>query len=181
MATDKRRRTIRRLFRKNKAFWLGQYAQLLASGLDADEALEEVTENFKEWAIYTLSQRLDKAVRWRFIQNPQIRARFEEADGGVFQAVLKAAVDVVELARRPFSGLLEDSGTKSILSELFADFSDLLEVEEVIVEAPNRGEESRRTVTDRRTEDIPTIVTDPSDAPSAGQAKSRLLGLTGGS
>ena len=171
-----RRRTIRKMVRQNKDFWVGQYLDYLSQGLDPEEALEEVYEDFTDYGLTKLAQRMDRAARWRFINNHQTRRKFEELDGGVFLAVLRGALKVVELAKAPISGLLEDSGVKSVLRDFFDSFSGL--VEEVVVEAPTRA---RPDIVDTRNSDIPTLTKSLADAPSAGAAKSRLLGMKAGS
>ena len=174
-----RRRTIRKMVRQNKDFWVGQYLDYLSQGLDPEEALEEVYEDFTDYGLTKLAQRMDRAARWRFINNHQTRRKFEELDGGVFLAVLRGALKVVELAKAPISGLLEESGAKSILREFFDGFSDL--VDEVVIEAPKAPTRTRPAVVDTRSADIPTLTKSLADAPSAGTAKSRLLGLKAGS
>ena len=173
-----RRRTIRKMVRQNKDFWVGQYLDYLSQGLDPEEALEEVYEDFTDYGLTKLAQRMDRAARWRFINNHQTRRKFEELDGGVFLAVLRGALKVVELAKAPISGLLEESGAKSILREFFDGFSDL--VDEVVIEAPKAPTRTRPAVVDTRSADIPTLTKSLADAPSAGTAKSRLLGLKAG-
>ena len=175
---EQRRRTIRKMFRQRKDFWIGQYLDYLAQGLDPEEALEEVYGDWVDFGLTSLSQKLDKRARWRFIQNPAIREQFEKYDGGVFLAMLRGGLKVAELARAPLSGLLEDTAAKSILAEFFEGFSGL--VEEVVVEAPKAPTRARPDIVDTRNTDIPTLTKSLSDAPSAGTAKSRLLGLKAG-
>ena len=164
------------MFRQRKDFWIGQYLDYQSQGLDPEEALEEVYRDWVDFGLTSLSQKLDQRARWRFIQNPSIRAQFEKYDSGVFLAMLRGGLKVAELARAPLSGLLEDTAAKSVLAEFFDGFSGL--VEEVIVEAPTRA---RPDIVDTRNSDIPTLTKSLADAPSAGAAKSRLLGMKAGS
>jgi len=200
--TRARQKEIRRIAREKRDFWLGQYLQYRAEGLSEADALEEVAEDFRDYALTMLAQRLDKAARWRWINNPQVRALFEEHDGGAFLALLKGMIRVADLARAPVAGLLADrvgAGVAGSFMEAFADMLDGQGVDEpVVVDEPS---DDPTVVTSARPRlDRPGAVIDHAttrhevlgsvegdDVPtwsggatprSADAARSRLLGLT---
>ena len=149
--SKKRKRAIRKMFRLKKDFWVGQYQSYLDSGMDSEEAFEEVRADFQDWALSSLAMQLDKRARWKFIRNEEVRAAFEKYDGGAFMAILKGALRVISAVRSPVAGLLSDRAHKAEhdgMANFFDAFSELmnaaLDEPEIIEEPSERSTEIRR-------------------------------------